>query len=157
MGLTMKFLFLVVVSLLIFNGCASKRNFSQLPADDVDFKLPVKVLEEKFPEIKLYKAGEPRFGWCTSVEQLEEKWGAPDEINTVWVQVPLLVAPIVFIDGITTGGVIAAGIVYTITPKQPQHYIWKKGNYSIDAYVVTDILCDYEKYVMYWDWSEVEK
>lgn len=153
----MKLFFLVIISLLVFNGCASKRDFSQLPNEDADFKLSVKTLEEKFTEINLYQKGNSKFGWCTSVEQLEEKWGAPDEVNTVWAQIPLLVAPIVFIDGITTGGVIAAGIVYTMTPKQPQHYIWKKGNYSIDAYVVTDIFCDYEKYVMYWDWSEVSK
>lgn len=153
----MKLLFVVVVSLLVFNGCAAKRDFAQLPHEDADFKLPVKALEEKFTEINLYKKGNFKFGWCTSVEQLEEKWGTPDEVNTVWVQVPLLVAPIAFIDGITTGGVIVAGVVYTMTPKQPQHYIWKKGNYSIDAYVVTDIFCGYEKHVMYWDWSEVTK
>ena len=153
----MKLLFLVVISSIVFTGCASKRDFAQLPEGAADFKLPVESLEQKFPEINLYKLGKAKIGWCTPVKQLMEKWGEPDEVNTEWMQLPLLVAPIVLADGITTGGLITGGIVVAMIPKQPQHYIWKKGNYSIDAYVGTAIFCDYEKVVRYWDWVEVAK
>jgi len=151
------FILLVVISSFLFSGCAAKRDFSQLPNGVSDFKLPVKTLEEKYPEINLYKIGKPKIGWCTPVEQLEAQWGAPDEINKVWVQLPAMALPIFFLDGVTTGGLIGAGVVYTMIPKQPEHYIWKKGNYSIDAYVGTAIFCDYEKVVRYWDWAEVAK
>jgi len=151
------FVLLVVISSFLFTGCAAKRDFGQLPKELSDFELPVKTLEEKYPEINLYKIGKPKIGWCTSVEQLVAQWGAPDEINKVWVQIPALALPIFFLDGVTTGGLIGAGIVYTMTPKQPEHYIWKKGKYSIDAYVTTDVFCDYEAHVMYWDWVEVAK
>jgi len=153
----MKPIILIILSSLVFTGCASKRNFAELPKDAADFKLPAKSLEQKYPEINLYKKGSFKLGRCSPVEQLEEKWGKPDEVNTVWMQVPLLVLPIIFIDGVTTGGLIGTAMVYGMAPKQPQHYIWKKGNYSIDAYVGVDIFCDYEKVVRYWDWIEVAK
>lgn len=153
----MKLLFLVILSSIVFTGCASKRNFAELPEATEDFRLPARSLEQKYPEINSYKAGNSKFGWCTPVKQLEQKWGVPDEINTVWVQVPALALPIFFLDGITTGGLVGAVMVYTMTPKQPEHYIWKKGNYSIDAFVGVNIFCDYEKHVLYWDWLETEK
>jgi len=144
------------IALIISQGCSTKNEFGVLPTAQQDFLLEKETLIKKFPEIRAYEPGFRKIS-CSEVEHLEKIWGKPDEIQTDWVQVPLLIVPIALIDGFTTGGLIATGMVYGMMPKQPRHYIWKKGRYSIDAYVNASVFCDYKNAVGYWDWVEVAK
>lgn len=145
-----------LLAIFLTQGCttrAAKKDFAELPTSSKAFHLSKTELIEKYPEVKNYELGQSKIGWCSEVNQLEEKWGKPDEINTDWMNIPLLIVPIAFIDGVTTGGLIVTGAIYSMGYKQPKHYIWKKGDYSIDAYVTNNQLCNRKDIVQYWDWE----
>ena len=150
---------ITMVFFSLLSGCAVNRALGPIPTDPNEFKLPIGSLKTSYPEIDVYDRDNLIVGYCTPITQLTKLWGEPNEIRTVWFQVPVIVVPIALavtiVDGVATGGIVATGIVYGMYPKQPQHYIWTKGNYEIDTYVSTEIDCAYEPRIWYWQWKQV--
>ena len=146
---------IIIILFSLLPGCATYRALGPIPTDLNEFELPIASLESSYPELDVYKLGNLFVGYCTPVNQLTKLWGEPDEKKTVWLQVPILAIPIALVDGVTTGGTIAIGIAYAMFPKQPQHYIWRKGNYEIDAYVSTEIGCGYKPRLWNWKWKQI--
>ncbi|MFZ5593804.1 MAG: hypothetical protein ACOY4D_06030 [Pseudomonadota bacterium] len=142
-------------TLMFLAGCASNRTLGPVPIDSKEFKTSIETLNTTYPDLDVYRKNNVFIGYCTPIKQLTKLWGEPDQVKTVWLQIPIVVLPIVFIDGITTGGMIATGIAYGMYPKQPKHYIWRKGRYEIDAYVTTEIGCGYEPRLWHWEWKPI--
>ncbi len=134
-------------------GCATNRALGPVPTEPDEFKLPLASLRSNYHELDVYYLGNLFVGYCTPIEQLKKLWGEPNEVVTEWLQVPVLVVPIALAGG-GAGGAIATGIVYGMYPKQPERYIWRKGNYEIETRVLTEIGCGYEPRIHHWQWNE---
>lgn len=147
----MRRLMIMTIFFLLLSGCATNRELGSLPTELHDFKLPMPSLKANYPDIEIYNRDNLFLGYCTPIDQLSKLWGEPDEIKAEWLQVPAMVLPFVFAG---TGGVIAVGIGYGMYPAQPQHYVWRKGNYEIDAYIRTEIGCGYEPRLWFWEWKQ---
>jgi len=143
---------ILIVIFVFLSGCATNRNLGPIPTDPAEFKLPIASLKSSYPELETYNRDNVFVGYCTPVNQLKKAWGEPNEIQTVWLQVPIVAVPFAFAG---TGGVIAVGIGYSMYPAQPKHYIWRKGDYEIDAYISTEIGCGYEPRLWNWQWKQV--
>lgn len=142
-----------VFLLSLLCGCATNRNLGSLPTDPSEFRQPLASLRSHYDELDRYDRGNLFFGYCTPVEQLKRLWGEPDQVVTEWVQMPILMVPMAISAG-GPGGAIGIGIAYGMYPRQPQRYIWRKGNYKIDTRVVTGIDCGYEPRIHFWEWNE---
>lgn len=150
-----KLVLLNVLTLLI-SSCATNLPLGSMPTNENDFLQPYETLKKSYPQIETYKSRSNWMSYCTPISQLTSIWGEPSNIETEWSQVPLITIPIALAagGGVTPGGLIAVGMGYTMSPKQPQHYYWKKGNYIIDVRVTTDFMCSYDSRIQYWSWTE---
>lgn len=65
---------------------------------------------------------------------------------------PLVTAPFVFFP---PAGLFVAGVGLAVQPVLPKQYVWRKGDFEIEAYVRTGVFCRYATTLGSWRWRPI--
>lgn len=142
---------LAAFCLLVLAGCSTIA-VGPLPTMAEEFSRPLDELRTSYPEIKNYEIGSSILGHCADINQVIAKLGKPDEVQTEWVQMPLLSLPLAAAGG-GPGGAFLVVVSFGMYPQQPKNHIWRRGRYTITARTALDISCRYDTRIFYIKWD----
>lgn len=144
---------LIVVWLLLLEGCVATTPLNAVPQTQDEFKLPPATLLARYPEIKKYQdefagwpMGNPRFN------DVVMRWGWPESIRIESERKNVMTANLLGLAAaISSGSPLVMGIAGAVglftSPQET--YTWNKGDYQIRA---TFSKLGDQQQLHYWDW-----
>ena len=135
---------LILLSSLLFSGCASKVGFASTPVKNSEFIKSKSDLENQYSDIKEYDRFFASPTETPTLQELEGLWGKPTTEKR-WVG---YITNFAIGAGLTASGLIAypfLALIVALNPIPSEKYTWEKGNYKITAKGRSDLLVGYDK------------